>query len=97
VICCNFFELQRSGLHDDASSDENDGSKYLKHDQIVAMHDVANCTPTFQHSALAELAVGRHSKQKDCCPPSALRSATSLQFPKAIDEIAAGPAWTVAN
>jgi hypothetical protein len=35
-----FIELQRCGLHD-SSSHENDGSKYLKYDQIVSVHDSA--------------------------------------------------------
>jgi hypothetical protein len=41
-MCClrlvkdpNFIELQHSGLHD-ASGHENDGSKYLEYDQIIA-------------------------------------------------------------
>ncbi len=40
----NFIELQQSGLHD-ASSHENDGSKYLKYDQIIAVHDAAVTVP----------------------------------------------------
>ncbi len=63
AVSDDFVEVQRSGLQD-ASSHENDGSKYLKHDQIVHYASTLcrrNCAPTFQHSASAELAVGRQS------------------------------------
>ena len=47
---CSF--VQRScGLHD-ASSHENDGSKYLKHDQIVAVHDAAVTVPQLSDTVL---------------------------------------------
>ena len=41
----NFLQIEQSGLHD-ASSHENDGSKYLKYDQIISIHDAAVTTPS---------------------------------------------------
>jgi hypothetical protein len=53
VIGRDFVELQHSGLHD-ASSHENDGSKYLKHDQIVAVHDAAVTAPQVSGTVLRQ-------------------------------------------
>ncbi len=38
-----FLNIERSGLHD-ASSHENDSSKYLKYYQIISIHDAAVTT-----------------------------------------------------
>jgi hypothetical protein len=53
VFGSDFVELQRSGLHD-ASSHENDGSKYLKHDQIVALHDATVTAPQLSGTMLLQ-------------------------------------------
>jgi hypothetical protein len=41
----DFIELQRHGLHDKDSYD-NDGSKKLKYNQIVLVHEAAKTAPT---------------------------------------------------
>ena len=40
VTCPDFIVLQRHGLHDKDSHDD-DGSKKLKYDQIVSVHEAA--------------------------------------------------------
>ncbi len=47
----DFLELQRYGLHDKDSHD-NDGSKKLKYEQIVSVHKAAKTAPTLSSAVL---------------------------------------------
>jgi hypothetical protein len=50
----DLIELQRCSLHD-ASSHENDGSKYLKYDQVVSVQDAAITVQQLSGAQAAQL------------------------------------------
>jgi hypothetical protein len=63
----DFIELQRHGLHDKDSHD-NDGSKKLKYDQIVSVHEAAKTAPTLSGAVLRRNLLDHDSPTKTIPP-----------------------------
>ena len=63
----DFIELQRHGLHDKDSHD-NDGSKKLKYDQIVSVVEAAKTAPTLSGAVLRRNLMDHESPTKTIPP-----------------------------
>ena len=59
--------LERYGLHDVHSHDE-DGSKYLKYDQIISLSEAANKAPNLSCSAICRNMLLHDSPSKTIAP-----------------------------
>ena len=78
VRCADYIELQRSGLHD-RNSHDNDESKKLKYDQIVSVKEAVKTAPTLSGAVLRRNLLEHHSPSKTI-PPCLKRSVEHLVY-----------------
>jgi hypothetical protein len=91
VTCQDFIELQRHWLHDKDSHDD-DGSKKLKHSQIVSVVEAAKTAPALSSAVLHRNLMVHDSLTKTILPQ--LQRCVQRSLPRMCSSKSPSKIWT---